>query len=138
MAATKEQQRRYQAALRRVLARFREAEPERYKRWLAEELAAWDQEQLGPEAHPRGGRLVTRLARRDEPHDIRRGDKVVHNGGWETWGRGPVLPGEVVDLDHTYVWLLKPNNKRVRVLRSSVWVDGKERRTGYSVIEDES
>lgn len=42
MAATPEQQRRYQAALRRVLARFREAEPELYRRWLHEELQAWD------------------------------------------------------------------------------------------------
>jgi len=44
MAATKEQQRRYQAALRRVLARFRAAEPERYRAWLTEELAAWDRQ----------------------------------------------------------------------------------------------
>lgn len=42
MAATKEQQRRYQAALRRVLARFREEQPETYRRWLDEALAEWD------------------------------------------------------------------------------------------------
>ena len=44
MAATKEQQRRYQAALRRVLARFRGDQPDLYRQWLIEELAAWDTE----------------------------------------------------------------------------------------------
>lgn len=42
MAATKEQQRRYQAALRRVLARFREDQPDLYRQWLDEALAEWD------------------------------------------------------------------------------------------------
>lgn len=39
MAATKEQQRRYQAALRRVLACLRAEQPELYERWLREALA---------------------------------------------------------------------------------------------------
>jgi hypothetical protein len=42
MAATKEQQRRYQAALRRVLARFREEQPDLYQQWLYEALGDWD------------------------------------------------------------------------------------------------
>lgn len=42
MAATKEQQRRYQAALRRVLARLRVEQPGMYERWLREALAEWD------------------------------------------------------------------------------------------------
>jgi hypothetical protein len=42
MAATKEQQRRYQAALRHVLARFRTDQPDLYRQWLAEALAEWD------------------------------------------------------------------------------------------------
>ena len=43
--ASKERQRRYQAALRRVLARFREAEPDRYRQWLNEALANYDGKQ---------------------------------------------------------------------------------------------
>lgn len=43
MAASKEQQRRYQAALRRVLARFRAEQPDLYRQWLAEALAAYDE-----------------------------------------------------------------------------------------------
>lgn len=42
MAATKEQQRRYQAALRRVLARFRKTHPETYRQWLDEALDDYD------------------------------------------------------------------------------------------------
>jgi hypothetical protein len=45
MAATPEQQRRYQAALRSVLARFRREQPELYRRWLDEALAAYDKAQ---------------------------------------------------------------------------------------------
>lgn len=45
MAATKEQQRRYQAALRRVLASYRaDYGEEEYQRRLAEALAALDVE----------------------------------------------------------------------------------------------
>lgn len=39
MAATREQQRRYQAALRAVLRRLRLEQPDTYRRWLAEALA---------------------------------------------------------------------------------------------------
>jgi hypothetical protein len=42
MAATREQQRRYQAALRRVLARLRTEQPDLYRRWLSEALADVD------------------------------------------------------------------------------------------------
>lgn len=42
MAATKEQQRRYQAALRRVLARFRAEQPDTYRAMLDEALAEYD------------------------------------------------------------------------------------------------
>ncbi len=44
MAATREQQRRYQAALRRVLAKLREEQPETYRAMLEEALAEWDAE----------------------------------------------------------------------------------------------
>ena len=44
MAATPEQQRRYQAALRRVTARLRTEQPELYRQWLTEALAAYDKE----------------------------------------------------------------------------------------------
>lgn len=43
MAATKEQQRRYQAALRRVLRRFHDEQPDLYRQWLDEALAEWDE-----------------------------------------------------------------------------------------------
>ena len=42
--ASKERQRRYQAALRRVLARFRNEQPETYRQWLDEALADYDHE----------------------------------------------------------------------------------------------
>jgi hypothetical protein len=45
MAATKEQQRRYQAALRAVLARFRKEQPDVYRQWLDEALAEYDARQ---------------------------------------------------------------------------------------------
>lgn len=47
MAATKEQQRRYQAALRRVLRRFQQEQPDLYRQWLAEALADYDREHVG-------------------------------------------------------------------------------------------
>lgn len=42
MAATPAQNRRYQAALRRVTARLREEQPDLYRRWLDEALHDWD------------------------------------------------------------------------------------------------
>jgi hypothetical protein len=44
MASTPAQQRRYQAALRRVIARFRREQPKKYKQWLGEALADIDRE----------------------------------------------------------------------------------------------
>jgi hypothetical protein len=44
MAATPAQQRRYQAALRKVLARFRTEQPKKYRKWLDEALAEYDRE----------------------------------------------------------------------------------------------
>lgn len=44
MAATPEQQRRYQAALRRVLARLRAEQPDTYRQWLADARAEVDTE----------------------------------------------------------------------------------------------
>jgi len=44
MAATKEQQRRYQAALRRVLARLRAEQPDTYRAWLDQALSDYDHE----------------------------------------------------------------------------------------------
>lgn len=53
---------------------------------------------------------------------------------------GPAAPGMVVEVDDRYVHIYKPskiggNGRRVRVLRSAVFADGRERRTGYSVVE---
>ena len=42
--ASKERQRRYQAGLRRVLARFRREQPETYRQWLDQALADYDWE----------------------------------------------------------------------------------------------
>lgn len=44
MAATPEQQRRYQAALRRVLARLRAEQPDTYRAWLTAAKAEVDAE----------------------------------------------------------------------------------------------
>jgi hypothetical protein len=41
--AAKERQRRYQAALRAVLARFRHDQPDTYRQWLDEALTDYDQ-----------------------------------------------------------------------------------------------
>jgi hypothetical protein len=41
--ASRERQRRYQAALRRVLARFRKDQPDTYREWLDEALVDYDQ-----------------------------------------------------------------------------------------------
>lgn len=44
MASTPAQQRRYQVALRRVLARFRKTDPVTYRRWLQDALDEWDRD----------------------------------------------------------------------------------------------
>jgi hypothetical protein len=51
MAATPAQQRRYQAALRRVLARLRSEQPDTYRQWLAEALADYDTTENDDELH---------------------------------------------------------------------------------------
>lgn len=78
-----------------------------------------------------------RIARPD-PHDIRVGDTVEGNGP----PRRAPQPGIVVEVNDRYVTIRKPHPgcpgryRRVRVLRTAVWADGKSRATGYTVTRE--
>lgn len=61
MAATPAQNRRYQAALRRVTARLKAEQPETYRLWLDEALTAIDDAGLTkPELRATGARIAGR------------------------------------------------------------------------------
>jgi hypothetical protein len=76
---------------------------------------------------------------REDPHDIRVGDRVKGNGTRTFRSDGPAAPGVVVVVNDLHVIIRKPSQRRagktrdVRVARLRVWADGKDRATGYTV-----
>jgi hypothetical protein len=62
---------------------------------------------------------------REDPHDIRVGDRVRNNTtAWHA---------TVVGLDERYAYL---DRRLRRVLVCRVFADGKDRATGYTVVEE--
>lgn len=71
---------------------------------------------------------------RSDDRDIRVGDIVEGNGTRTARSDGPALPGVVVEVAAQYVYLVKANRRRARVLRKAVHADGKPRANGYTVV----
>jgi hypothetical protein len=67
---------------------------------------------------------------REDPHDIRVGDRVRDNDR-----RTTVKHATVTAVDDRYVFLDK-QGLRLRVLVCRIFADGKDRATGYTVIEE--